>query len=572
MEKKLIVKKLLLALPVVFMLIFVCLPLFDKSAYEYSGNSGVINKQYDTQITLNVYQEIISHLSSPNENVFCFPSVPELADSNSEDESSDISIDECQENILTNWVDFEHYTQNTGNGADSDLDDGKMSESYIDIEEILPDYLLMNSSTSFDNTVYKELFDDLIQMGYSYDYQKIGLISDSESTPFELWVKCSEKKSSIFTEKKGTSSNPYVLNSTSDLLEFAAKVDNGWDFNGKNIILNKDIDLNNRSWEPIGDYEKGFAFCGIFNGNGHIISNLNIKEQDKLKYAGLFDYMNGLIYNLGINNGSFYGETSCSFVANSTSFDSYILNCYSNLDINGKYCGAFAGYFSGKIDFCYYNGQINAESKQSLAFNSGNLRLVDCFVDKKIAVHNNMERVDSAFFNNYLVDSDFFATQEFVDALNENIINKDFFNLKLLSYELNQENNLVRHSSQWTYELSTNDIYVTSLLDNNRNADDNTNRSFTTVKKDHIQYGPYVDLSAGKYKVVYQGKNVSNGTFDVYSKSQKKTFAITTIQRSGDTVEYIVDVPYFVGDIEFRMKNNHDQDIEIYKISVSSIE
>ena len=574
MDKKIIGKKILLVLPLVFMLIFVCLPLFDNKNYDYSDESNIVKEKLDTKITTNVYQNIIKHLSSPEEVVFCFPSVPKLVDDNSDNKSSDLlSFKKKKENELSNWVDYEHYLKNTSNSINSNIEEDKLSVSDIDILTILPDYLLIDTSASCDNTIYENLFADIMQMGYLYDYKKIGLLSEENSTPFELWVRNSEKVSSIFTEKKGTISNPYIIESASDLLEFGAKVNSGWDFSGKSIMLNSDIDLNGTVWEPIGNYEKGYAFCGTFNGNGHIINNLNISEKEKLKYAGLFNYMNGVIYNLGLQNGSLYGETCGSFVVNSTSYDSYIVNCYSTLNINGKYCGAFAGNYNGRIECCYYNGQISSDNKQSLAFSNGNLRIEDCFVDKKIAFHNNIERIDSAFFNNYLVETDFFYTQEFVDELNEKIKNKGFFNMKLLSYEFNQDKSLVCHSSQWTYELSNNEIYVTTLYD----ADEedfirSTNSTVITVKENCIQYGPYVDLCSGKYKVVYYGKNIGNASFDVFSHKNDKTFPIVKNLKNSNTVEYVVDIPYQVSDIEFRMKNDSNTDIEIYKIVVSFIE
>ena len=67
MDKKIIGKKILLVLPLVFMLIFVCLPLFDNKNYDYSDESNIVKEKLDTKITTNVYQNIIKHLFMESE-------------------------------------------------------------------------------------------------------------------------------------------------------------------------------------------------------------------------------------------------------------------------------------------------------------------------------------------------------------------------------------------------------------------------------------------------------------------------------------------------------------------------
>ena len=69
------------------------------------------------------------------------------------------------------------------------------------------------------------------------------------------------------------------------LIEFAKVVNGGNAFEGITISLEDNIDLGGMYWSPIGNAENPFK--GIFNGNGHVISNLNVLAES---YAGLFGY------------------------------------------------------------------------------------------------------------------------------------------------------------------------------------------------------------------------------------------------------------------------------------------
>ena len=57
-------------------------------------------------------------------------------------------------------------------------------------------------------------------------------------------------------------------------------------------------------WNPIGT-DNSNAFTGTFDGNGHIISSLNINiTSNNNVYVGLFGFNQGSILNVGILNGS----------------------------------------------------------------------------------------------------------------------------------------------------------------------------------------------------------------------------------------------------------------------------
>ena len=77
-------------------------------------------------------------------------------------------------------------------------------------------------------------------------------------------------------------------------------------FDGETVKLEADINLNNVNWTPIGHCEPvnkahyAVNFRGTFDGNGHIISNLNVTNKYR---AGLFGQMvKGTIKNVTLKN------------------------------------------------------------------------------------------------------------------------------------------------------------------------------------------------------------------------------------------------------------------------------
>ncbi len=71
----------------------------------------------------------------------------------------------------------------------------------------------------------------------------------------------------------------YTINIPSELAYIAKIVNGGSNLAGYTVRLNRDIDLNNINWTPIGTTGKEFA--GSFDGNGHTIKNLYINLNGK---------------------------------------------------------------------------------------------------------------------------------------------------------------------------------------------------------------------------------------------------------------------------------------------------
>lgn len=72
----------------------------------------------------------------------------------------------------------------------------------------------------------------------------------------------------------GTNADPYLITNADELAYIAEQANNGTSYDGVYFELITDINLNNRVWTPIGDYNNPFK--GIFDGNGYTIANATI--------------------------------------------------------------------------------------------------------------------------------------------------------------------------------------------------------------------------------------------------------------------------------------------------------
>ena len=97
-------------------------------------------------------------------------------------------------------------------------------------------------------------------------------------------------------EGEGTSEAPYLIKSGADLAYFSAQVNGGKDYNGKYLKLTVDIDLNNQSFNPIGN--TGAYFRGNFDGDKHTVSGLNISSSSNKGIAFFGAVHNGTVKNI----------------------------------------------------------------------------------------------------------------------------------------------------------------------------------------------------------------------------------------------------------------------------------
>ena len=119
---------------------------------------------------------------------------------------------------------------------------------------------------------------------------------------------------------------------TADGLKAVANIAN----NGSrdiNIILDKDIDLTNTKWTPIGT-DHSNSYTGTFDGGNYTITGLTMTGSDE--YAGLFGYIGsgGTVKNVKLEDVQIESD-----------------NQYANV-------GGVAGYSQGNIENCSVSGSV----------------------------------------------------------------------------------------------------------------------------------------------------------------------------------------------------------------------
>lgn len=156
----------------------------------------------------------------------------------------------------------------------------------------------------------------------------------------------------------GTRNDPYKITDESDLNTFAMFV-NGGDasYAGASYVLTADIALT-KPFTPIGFYEETDeppyeienAFKGVFDGNGHTISNLQVSD---VMQGGLFGYATDATFkNLTLSDASIFGDEYAGTIVGNAG-DVEILNCAAvHCDVESQTAGGIVGMISGSASLC----------------------------------------------------------------------------------------------------------------------------------------------------------------------------------------------------------------------------
>ncbi len=163
-------------------------------------------------------------------------------------------------------------------------------------------------------------------------------------------------------EGEGTEENPFLIISYEDLARLRDAVDSGIDYEEHYFRQTADISFpDGENWNPIGYVNSEdaivYAFAGVYDGGGHVISNIYCDHQ----YAGIFSMLYGEVRNLGIESGAFYGDTIGSITSHGAA-GAKIINCYNKADVTGNYrAGGLVDNFPGEILFSWNFGKVSGK-------------------------------------------------------------------------------------------------------------------------------------------------------------------------------------------------------------------
>ena len=165
-----------------------------------------------------------------------------------------------------------------------------------------------------------------------------------------------------FAGGDGSKDDPYRIETVGQLAYFGRVADA---FNNKYIVLVNDLDLGGKYWMP-----KDFA--GIFDGQGHTLSNLQVREGVKSNW---WSTNSGFFALLGDDNTTEY-ETKICYVQNLTLKDANVDTAsvdsgailagrvgndviIENCHVSGKITAKYAGGLVGKVTVNNYNEGID---------------------------------------------------------------------------------------------------------------------------------------------------------------------------------------------------------------------
>jgi len=136
-----------------------------------------------------------------------------------------------------------------------------------------------------------------------------------------------------------------------------------------NYVLMNDLDENsagyddlvdtNDGWEPIGN-ETG-PFAGIFDGDGHMISDLYI-DRPGTDSVGLFGHIDeeGVLSDLGVVDGHINGNEDVGVLVGTN--DGTVENSYADVDVNAfAQVGGLIGSNQGTVSDSYATGDASGE-------------------------------------------------------------------------------------------------------------------------------------------------------------------------------------------------------------------
>lgn len=123
--------------------------------------------------------------------------------------------------------------------------------------------------------------------------------------------------------------------------------------NYQNVVLESDIDLGGNTISGFGD-DSGF-FDGVFDGQGHSISNFKIDATNRTYYAGLFNQVsqysgtNTVIKNLIVKNATVAGTSQVGVIVGGMNSNTIVENCkvYNSTVKAVKKVGSVVGYTAG---------------------------------------------------------------------------------------------------------------------------------------------------------------------------------------------------------------------------------
>ncbi len=172
---------------------------------------------------------------------------------------------------------------------------------------------------------------------YNWDFDNVWKINSRINSGLPYLEVTGERAKTVL-KGNGEEDRPYLIYTEQDLLALVDDIYGNYDLSVKHFYkLMNDIELTANFWTPIGANASN-DFRGIFDGNGHKISNLKLSNTH-YQHAGLFGRITGTVKNLTVE---------------------------AELD-GGEITGAIAGESLGTIENCSSLGTVSTSASSGCA-------------------------------------------------------------------------------------------------------------------------------------------------------------------------------------------------------------
>lgn len=268
--------------------------------------------------------------------------------------------------------------------------------SFKQLDDMLAYTIYINKETPKDNGEYRvvEIVDE-----FGNKHFRRFILEFEESVM--VGAKNSEYKYNLKVKDTsaicGTESNPYLIQSVKDLIQFSNDLKNDKEGKGYGLYfhLNSDIDLNEYYQDPNRPMDQGWCgiggeFSGKLNGLGHTISNFKYNSNGSeiglfksLTYGAELEnfIMEGVdVSNAGKSVGAVAGEATGLVALRSITVN-------GNIRSNENQVGGLIGYSEGDLEIsnCQVSGSISSKLDMIgglVGFAKGeDLKISDCRVN-----------------------------------------------------------------------------------------------------------------------------------------------------------------------------------------------
>lgn len=274
----------------------------DESNYwSCNVNSSIpglerIQLSPDTEALYKNIYDIIINNSTPDNSIYCFPQIPIFYTLTDRQDPGTMS--------KVQWFDV-----SSDETLISDINIIKKNPPKIIILYNTPESAYIAHEELFnggDPSGTRQMREFLYNYVYENSYTFLGKYTAYKNS-LQIWVRNDNAmplENSCFSGGDGSIDNPYLIETAEQLVVFSKMVNDGRNFENYYIKQVADIDLNNIPWIPMGEVNSGNCFLGVYDGNGHIIKNLNIENDIISNYSGLFGNVAGEVHNLKIETGN----------------------------------------------------------------------------------------------------------------------------------------------------------------------------------------------------------------------------------------------------------------------------